>query len=436
MRRRLLTIAFTLAALLAPVASAHAEADTYWWPQPPAELTNAKKLELYVSGAFMEHHRTECRFQAPGATWTDWATCEEGYSGLVTFEFPVEGEYHYEMRAVTDEGPDPTPLTHTFRADHTAPTGAGLTRKLPADGTVFGVDKPTFEIQADEPDVTVSCFFRDPASKTDYTVPCIGTGPTYEPKYRVGNTMDLYARATDAAGNFVEIKRSYVIDTWGPTVRVSQIQPDSRKPGYNPDYAFDADEPVRGYECQMDDGPWQPCTAPTQAQLEEMRKTLTPGMHFMKVRATDLIGNVSRYPGQVLVYVGGPQDNIRRGPNPLFAAVVSKLAGPKSIKPAAARAAAYRRALKACAKKTGKKRRTCRVAAEQARHPQLSFNLAAADKVSIEIVKGKKIVAELIIDGKKGENVVPLTMKLKPGSYVIEVRGGHNPPKTTKLVVK
>lgn len=55
-------------------------------------------------------------------------------------------------------------------------------------------------------------------------------------------------------------------------------------------FVFIADEPVQGFQCQLDAGPWLACVAPTFVN------GLQEGPHTFGVRATDLAGNTSDPP--------------------------------------------------------------------------------------------------------------------------------------------
>jgi large repetitive protein len=171
------------------------------------------------------------------------------------------------------DGPDAPPGTDT-----TAPATTITARPLEFDTQL----RPTFEFGCDEADCTYEC-------RLDSTVfeSCVGS---YIPPSLPEGEHTFEVRATDAAGN-LESPPQFVrwnVDVTAPAVAIaSKPSPIS---GATVSFTFEANEPVTGYECNLepgDAGAFAPCTSPKE------HTGLANGNYTFSVRATDRAGQVS-----------------------------------------------------------------------------------------------------------------------------------------------
>jgi hypothetical protein len=96
----------------------------------------------------------------------------------------------------------------------------------------------------------------------------------------------FFVRSTDAVGRHsAVVQYSWLIDTTGPVVTVSQNSP---PPGISPTFSFNSNELGTTYRCRIDGvGGFTTCTSPLNIP------TLSVGPHRLELRAIDAVGNVS-----------------------------------------------------------------------------------------------------------------------------------------------
>lgn len=173
----------------------------------------------------------------------------------------------------------------------------------PAAGQHIPTDSPDFGFSASEPGSSFECEI-DGAGFSPCVSP-LGAGPLDD------GAHTFSVRATDIAGNVSEpAARSFTVDTVPPEV-VFESGPPPISGETTSEFAFSVNEANLGAECDLDGAPVTPCTTPVTIG------SLTDGDHTLKVRATDLAGNVGDYaeyswtvdttPSTVTI-VSGPDD--------------------------------------------------------------------------------------------------------------------------------
>ncbi len=122
----------------------------------------------------------------------------------------------------------------------------------------------------------------------------------------------LLIRATDPAGNLdpTPAEQSWTVDTTPPDTTLSG-GPTGTTQSTSADFGFTADEPGASFECQLDSGPWTPCTDP------DGHAGLADGDHTYSVRALDALGNTDATPDSRswTVDTTPPETSITGGPS-------------------------------------------------------------------------------------------------------------------------
>ena len=140
---------------------------------------------------------------------------------------------------------------------------------------------PTFTFSSADGGVSFTCYVdsvsQGPCS-SPYTPTISGDG---------AHTVDI--SATDAAGNTGGVStHGYTLDTVLPNTSINS-QPADPSNDATADFTFSADEPVSGFECNLDAGGFMPCTSPLATA------SLLDGAHSIEIRAVDLAGNVGAF---------------------------------------------------------------------------------------------------------------------------------------------
>ncbi|MDW5596223.1 hypothetical protein VSS74_17880 [Conexibacter stalactiti] len=100
------------------------------------------------------------------------------------------------------------------------------------------------------------------------------------------------ARATQVgnpSSSGISVDTAFTVDTVPPTTRFLGVPP-ALTGAHSATVTFVASEPGATFACSVDRAPWTPCTAPLK--LSRLRL----GTHTLRVRATDVAGNVQRRP--------------------------------------------------------------------------------------------------------------------------------------------
>lgn len=136
----------------------------------------------------------------------------------------------------------------------------------------------TFAFASDDPNVKIQCGID--------TIRVGNCGYQYTFDNLTEGTHHVWAQAIDRAGLYRPPVDSYlVVDRTAPTASIT-LGPASASPSSTAEFALAADEANVGFECQLDGGAWQACSAsPSFGGLAD-------GSHSIATRATDGAGNV------------------------------------------------------------------------------------------------------------------------------------------------
>ena len=205
----------------------------------------------------------ECRLDGAAT----FSSCASGIEvGPLT-----DGSHTFRVRAVSGGLEDPTPATHTWTVDATAPV-VTVTQRPTGVTTIAG---SRFVFSVSEPGMT-ECqvdggTWQACSSPFD---PVLADGP-----------RTVRIRATDAAGNIGQTGvLSWTVDGTEPDVVITS-GPSGNHASRTATYTFTVDDTSATVECLFDGGTWEPCTSPTTYT------GLDDGPHSFSVRATDPAGN-------------------------------------------------------------------------------------------------------------------------------------------------
>ncbi|MEZ4221550.1 MAG: MYXO-CTERM sorting domain-containing protein [Polyangiaceae bacterium] len=209
-----------------------------------------------------------------------------------TYSTPAlgNGSHTLSVRARDAAGNvDPTPATHAWVVDTTAPNTQILTSEPNPTNDPTG----DFTFGSNESPVTYECSLDGgafaPCPQT-YSTPALGNG-----------SHTLSVRARDAAGNVdpTPATHTWVVDVTAPDTSFVTTEPN---PTTDPtgDFAFGSNESPVTYECSIDSGAFAACpqTFSTPA--------LGLGQHTIAVRARDAAGNVDPTPASYTWTINSP----------------------------------------------------------------------------------------------------------------------------------
>ena len=290
-------------------------------------------------------------FDAAGNFMLTWGTLGTGNGKLTT---PMDVEFGADgLVYVSDKGNNRVEIFTaggTFLSvlgslgldtgQFSAPVGLAIdptsaaTRLLVADSLNHRVE--TF-IDSNGPDTTLQTF---PASSTklataDFTFTANDVNATFECKLDGAVTWDAtcngspagsasYGGLTEGTHQFIVRARdaannpgnpttySWSIDLTAPTVSITGGPAEGQtNNNTNPSFQFGADEPVLGFSCSLDGGPYASCSSGNQFPVGG-------GAHTFAVRATDIAGNTGVSPTRHWTTdTTPPTVNITSGPSGL-----------------------------------------------------------------------------------------------------------------------
>jgi hypothetical protein len=250
---------------------------TYTWTvdtaAPDTTITSVTSGSIVFDFAASEQGSSfECSLD--GAAF-EACTSPKRYTGL------ADGSHRFEVRAIDQAGNvDPTPATHTWTVDTTAPqTTIGLGG--PSETTAS--TRATFIFSASEQGSTFECSldgaaFAACSSPKEYTGLASGAH-----QFRV--------RAIDAAGNVDGSPAAYnwTVDAAAPQTTIDS-NPAASTSSTSAAFGFSADKQGSTFECSLDGAAFAACSSPKEYS------GLTVGAHEFRVRATDALGNVDASP--------------------------------------------------------------------------------------------------------------------------------------------
>ncbi len=221
----------------------------------------------------------EC--QLDGGAWNPCSS-PKGLAGL------ADGHHTFAVRAIDAAGnTDATPDAYTWTVDTAAPDTFITSTPSPVSGSTTGAFAFT---GADGSGSGVSAFEcrLDSGAWATCTSPQSYTG-------LADGSHTVEVRAIDAAGNADATPASYTwtVDTSTPDTSISS-HPAAASGSTTAAFTFSGSDGGSGsiafYECQLDGGAWNVCTAPKQFT------GLADGSHTFAVRATDAGGNTDATP--------------------------------------------------------------------------------------------------------------------------------------------
>ena len=225
-----------------------------------------------------------------------WQSCSSPYqvSDL------ANGKHQFLVRAIDRGGRnDPNPPSASWTVDTTPPI------------TSFSAGPPS------STNSTLATFSFSSKPGATYTCQLDG-GPALpcSSPYSIGGLTDgphaLLVEATDAAGNVEPTPATYSwsVDTAAPTTFIAQGPTGQH---LELPFVFGANKPGVTFRCEVDTGPWEPCTSPFT------RIPRKPGTHTFRVVATDALGNVD------------PSDHAYTWTVPAKASLYLKISFPRQI---------------------------------------------------------------------------------------------------------
>ncbi|HEY6728357.1 MAG TPA: hypothetical protein VI197_30310 [Polyangiaceae bacterium] len=213
----------------------------------------------------------ECNLDGAGFT-----ACTSPYST----EALADGEHTLEVRAIDEAGnPDPTPASHTWTIDTTAPDTTFIA--TPTDPTNDTVGD--FEFGSDDASATFECSLDGAgfvACPANFTTGALGNG---------SHTLEV--RAVDEAGNTdaTPASHTWTIDAVDPNTTIDSAPTDPTNDATG-SFEFSSDEAGATFECRIDGGALSPCPSSFTTGV------LSDGEHTLEVRAVDTAGNADGTP--------------------------------------------------------------------------------------------------------------------------------------------
>lgn len=215
----------------------------------------------------------ECRLDGSGF---EPCTSPKTYGDL------PDGQHSFEVRAVDETGQiDPTPATHSWRVDSTAPSPPQITN--PADGATFTDSTVTLTGSA-EPLSTVEVFDGH-GSQGAVVADSNGAWSMVLSDLSDGS-HELSATAMDAADNVSapSESRTVTVDVNAPET-VIDSGPSGHGSSSSATLSFSADDPQALFLCSLDGEPQYTCSSPHELSA------LGEGAHTFEVQAVDASGN-------------------------------------------------------------------------------------------------------------------------------------------------
>jgi len=220
----------------------------------------------------------------------------------VTVQIPVnpvsEGAYTLVAKATDWNGATQGALEPVhFMLDRAAPTAA-ITRRTITKSDQWWANSGWLRFAGTAGDTFCLASVQVAADNGPYRYAIIENGAwrlAYWVNAPEGRTLATNVRATDCAGRVTEITENVTTSLSSPDAPNTTIAsgPPSSTADAGATFTFAASagaNEVMGLFCQLDDGPYVPCTSPTSVS------ELTNGEHHFRVRAQDVLWNVDETP--------------------------------------------------------------------------------------------------------------------------------------------
>jgi len=240
----------------------------------PAALVNQRSASLVFSSSDPAA-TLECQLDLG-----IWAAClsPQNLSGL------IDGPHEFRTRATNNVGTGPVAVWN-WSVDASAPVIIILG---PEPGATIPTGNPEFVIETSEP-ATLECrigsgYLSEATPAWQPFVSC--DSGDYQPGPLADGKYTVQFRATDPAGNSVNLFREFSVDTTAPIVNLTRV-PAKETDSNRARFEFVSNESPITFECQLDARGWSPCTSP------ENFSDLPDGNHSFRVRGTDSAGNIS-----------------------------------------------------------------------------------------------------------------------------------------------
>lgn len=197
----------------------------------------------------------------------------------------ADGPRRFQVRAIDPSGNvDPNPATLEFTVD----TQAKVTSINAGPSGATSGAAPEFTFASENSEVTFECRLLPDRAAWEACGSPFAPGELDDGQYR------FEVRGTDLAGNVESPaqSRDFTVDTVAPVTAFS-AGPAALGNDSVPTFEFGAGEPGVAFECELQgsgETSWVPCVSPFSPEA------LADGSYLLRVRATDLAGNVELEP--------------------------------------------------------------------------------------------------------------------------------------------
>ncbi|WP_144429526.1 adventurous gliding motility protein AgmC [Myxococcus hansupus] len=292
--------------------------DTVFTGSPRPAVTR-ENIAFTFQGVGGDIARLECSLDAEAFT-----TCTSPYQPET---IPADGTHVFQVRAVDQAGNvDPTPATHSWEVDTTAPDTAisPTSPAPPRDPT--NVTASPFGFTSTATDVA---YFECRLNTVAPSTPTTGNWVRCPAAHVVsggadGTRYQLQVRAVDRVGNTdaTPASHAWLVDTTPPNTAFTAEVPNALTSLFNARFGFHAPgaDDIDRFECSLDGGPFYTCASPHDL-------TVGDGDHTMLVRAVDRAGNVDQTPathfwrvlsGPVRTFITKPTETLTNNPRMEF----------------------------------------------------------------------------------------------------------------------
>jgi len=244
--------------------------DTIITSVDPGTVTNLT-MKSFNFGSTVPGSTFECKIDTGAFTS---CTSPKTYTKL------KPGAHHFEVHAIANGIVDPTPATHDWTVDKTAPnTMITLPPPLLTNNPVA-----TIAFSSDDSSATFQCSL-DGGPFAPCSNPFV-SGPLADGKH------NFQVKAIDGAGNIDKSAakaKAWTVDTTAPNTTIAK-GPTNPSKSTNAAFKFKSSEKKSTFQCNLDSGGYTPCTGAMTFPR------LSLGAHHLDVRAIDGAGNIDPTP--------------------------------------------------------------------------------------------------------------------------------------------